>query len=363
MRRMLYGGLGLLAMSALAMSAANAQKASAEKQLLGVKVMQDWKKVLSIHGQPTRIESGAALTTVGGPQASGAMSGGSGTGLPSLGGMSPMGMSSMGMGTPGMGPMGGMMGSRAMMGGGGGPVGSMGSVKLDDGAETGSTMGGLPMGAMGGMSMGAPAMGPMGGMSMGGMTQQQQQPSGEGEVTWIYDRGQNTYVFLFNKDGKIIQIQSFGYANGGKTQLGITLGDQVAKIYRTYGWPDQIEKSGDSLTLDYSREHHVAFQLVDRHNGKGSRLVGITVALTEPRNPSGMLRMAGFGGSGKAVPAGGMSGAMMGGMVGARSGMMGPSAMSSMTSGAAMGGMRPGMMSGAMGTPGMSMGKGMMSSK
>ena len=88
-------------------------------------------------------------------------------------------------------------------------------------------------------------------------------------------------MFLFNKDGRVIQIQTFGYTGKGVTSRGIKLGDPVDSIYRKYGWTANIEKTGDSMTLDYSRKSHVAFQLVDRGHGKGYRVVGITVALTD----------------------------------------------------------------------------------
>jgi hypothetical protein len=341
---MLYGGIGLVALATLAMSAANAQKPTAERELLGVRVMQTWKMVLNRHGQPTRIETGAPVATIGGQQSS-TVSGGMSGGLPSMGGMGPMsGMppmppTGMGSGAP-MGMMGSsgmsaMMGARPGMTGPGsmgmmmppgGPMGMMGSGGVPTTEEGAGSYPG------GGMVMGG-KMGSMMGGGMMGATNAQAQASGEGEVTWIYDHGQNTYVFLFNKDGRVIQVQSFGYANGGKTAAGIALGDPVAKIYRTYGWPDQIEKEGDSMVLDYSRASHVAFQLLDRHNGKGSRVVGITVALTEPRNPAGILHMVGLRGQSTGATGG--------------AGMMGPSAPMGMmgrpSGGPMMGGVMPGM--------------------
>ncbi len=155
----------------------------------------------------------------------------------------------------GMAGMGGVGGKMRMMGGG--------------------MAGGGPMGMGAAMGEG-PTGGPMGmGMSAGGG----QTASSEGEVTWVYQKGQLTYMFLFNKDGRVIQIQEFGRTGGGGTSRGVRLGDTVSKVYRTYGWADSSTKQGNQLTLDYSRKAHVAFQLLDE--GKGSKVVGITVALTE----------------------------------------------------------------------------------
>ncbi len=101
----------------------------------------------------------------------------------------------------------------------------------------------------------------------------------EGEVTWIYERGPLTFMFLFNKDGRVIQIQEFGYKGGGVTSRGVKLGDPVSSIYRSYGWADSSVTQGRQLTLDYSHKAPVAFQLLSE--GKGAHVVGITVALTE----------------------------------------------------------------------------------
>ena len=83
------------------------------------------------------------------------------------------------------------------------------------------------MGQRGLMSSGG-TMGPAGGAAS---------TESEGEVTWYYDRPNGrTDTVLFNKDGRVIQIQSFGYNNGGVTSRGIRLGDPVRKVYSLYGW-------------------------------------------------------------------------------------------------------------------------------
>ena len=98
-------------------------------------------------------------------------------------------------------------------------------------------------------------------------------------MTWVYEKGPLTYMFLFNKDGRVIQIQEYGYNGGGSTMLGLHLGDPVAKIYKLYGWAGFSSKTGQDLTLDYSQKNHVAFQI--HGEGKNSKVVGITIALTE----------------------------------------------------------------------------------
>jgi len=117
--------------------------------------------------------------------------------------------------------------------------------------------------------------------------------SGEPEVTWIYERtirkvvegvtkeSVNTLLVLFNKDGRVIQVQSFGYSGSGVTARGVSLGDPLDKIYKRYGWTASISRAGDSMTLDYYRPANVAFQLIDLGSGKGYKVVGITVAATD----------------------------------------------------------------------------------
>jgi len=312
---------------ALAALSASAGAPAAERELLGVRIWRDWRAVLAKHGQPTRIEVGATSGPVtraqgggqglmGGPSVGGLMMPGmppmmgvpGGAGSPNMGlrgglpGMPGMGMAGtapmMGTGSmmpPGMGggmtaPMMGMGGGAPtppMMSGVTGPMSAMmgrgpsmfgGGRKLGDDSESPLGMAGGGMPGIGMPGIGMPGL-PRGGIS--GQPGYQSVDSGEGEVTWVYERGPNTYLFLFNKDGRVIQIQSFGYKAGGITSRGLTLGDATSKVYRLYGWPDSISKSGDTLTLDYSHKAHAAFQLVDRNDGKGMKVVGITVALME----------------------------------------------------------------------------------
>ena len=313
MRLSLRGVVGIAATVSLATVAlASGGQVAAERELLGVRILRDWKSVLQRHGQPTRIEMGASVgggESAGGNAAAGSMGAMTGPMTGPMMGMGAMGSAPGGMGggkmrgLPGMGGMtgpGGMagltgpgsMGSMMNMTGPGGMAAmGMGGAK---GGKLGAMMGGAPGGGMmsgammGGDDTFAPRTGSMGGpgvgmaMGRGGASAD----TGDGEVTWVYERGPNTFNVLFNKDGRVIQVQSFGYKNGGVTARGVVLGDSVKRIYQTYGWPENSEKNPQTgaLTLDYSRKSHVLFQLSDRDK-KGMKLVGITVALTERGQP------------------------------------------------------------------------------
>jgi len=291
-------GLSAIALGAILATVAGSATAQGEKGLLGLRIWDSkWRNVLAKYGQPTRIEVGAVTTGAG--QAGGAaggsgmpgmmggmgMAGSGGPGLPGLGGMGPRMGGMMGSGGPmGMG-MGGRMGSGGPMGGMPGmPGGMMGS----GGGKMGAMMGGMGMPGSGGpMGMGMPGMpGGMGGESMGGMGGGEQAASADEEVTWVYEhKGKSpvTDFFLFNRDGRLIQAGSFGYSGGAITSRGVHLGDPVAKIFATYGFTGNMVKDAarSTMTLDYSKEKNVAFQLLDRHNGLGYRVVGITVGLTD----------------------------------------------------------------------------------
>ena len=186
--------------------------------------------------------------------------------------MAPQGGGMMGGGPP-PGVMGGRMGGMMGMGGGGMAAGALGNPEDDRpgrGGLPGMPGGGGPIGGFG------MAPGGMGGMMGGGMGQA---VSNEGEVTWVYEKGPLTYLFLFNKDGRVIQISQFGYKGGGTTSRGVALGAPVRTVYSKYGWADSSAKAGNQLTLDYSHKANVAFQLLNR--GKGAQVVGVTVAITE----------------------------------------------------------------------------------
>lgn len=272
-----------------------------------------------------------AMGMPGGPMMGGAMMGGMGMlsgppGMPMMGGMASAGGAMGAPGARGGTSMGlAMGGGRSMSGapmGMGRPMGGFGGRKDEDEDDTGLSgpvagAGGAPRGAMGGgggmmsppqYGMTAPPgmsggmmggitlppgglMGGMGGPMMGGVGPQvgaQVQapasiPSEEVKETWVYVRGANTFHFMFNRDGRVIRIQSFGTKGVGATSRSINLGDQISKVYKAYGWAGATIKQGNSVTLDYSQKAHVVFDLLDRGDRKGLRVVGITVAPSEGR--------------------------------------------------------------------------------
>jgi len=231
----------------------------------------------------------------------------------------------MGAGRQSMGGMGGGMMGRAAggatMGGGGmmgaGAMGNRGGIRApqqydEDGQPIsggrggvggfgarpggmGSGLGGSSMGmsnGLAGFGGGATGIGGPYGSSYPG------QEIEEPEITWAYERkltkvvdgitktDTNVILVLFNKDGRVIQVQSFGYSGGaGVTSRGIRLGDTMTKVYNHYGWTANVQQafsgSMGSRTLDYSRTANVAFQFLDLGPGKGYRVVGITVAATD----------------------------------------------------------------------------------
>lgn len=245
-----------------------------------------------------------AMSSPGGPMGSSMGMGTPMSGPPrgAMGGMTspggPMG-SSMGMSAPMSGPPRGAMGGMTSPGGRGLPglggmgmaaglMGASGPGALVTGTPGGMTLPGMPPGGM----LGAPMLGAMPGSPgssgmTGGFTQTTPSASietGPGEVAWVYEKGTTTHVFLFNNEGRVIQIQSFGYAAGARTSAGVGLGDTAAKIYSIYGFPEETIVSGNTRTLVYSSKANAAFQLAEVE-GKGLRVVGITVALTKAPNP------------------------------------------------------------------------------
>jgi hypothetical protein len=261
----------------LCASAVNTAAGAPERALLGVRIWDStWKNVLAKHGQPTRIVVGTpsgAYAPAGGGAMMGMMGGSGGPGM--------MGRRMMGGGPPGMSMPGGFGGQGALPGlpgmgpGGGGGMSPYAQMMMQRGggggaaASEGEGPAGFGMGTPGGAG---PGMGGQGSAAA----------EAEEEVTWIYEHGLNTTNYLFNRDGRLIQIQSFGYENGGVTSRGVRLGDTTAKIYHDYGWPESLVKDDarGAMELNYAKKANATFQLVDRHDGKGYRVVGITIGIT-----------------------------------------------------------------------------------
>ena len=154
--------------------------------------------------------------------------------------------------------------------------------------------------------------------------------------------------FVFNKDGRVVQIESstnkVGAGHGiGVTSKTVTLGDSMSKVYAHYGWGKML-RGAPTPVLDYTRDYHVGFFF--DHSNHGPVVTGITVTLldipagagstsTLASSPGGMgggmMGMAGPGMMGR--PGAPMGGGMMSmggtaGMVGrmGRPGMLGPGA-------------------------------------
>jgi hypothetical protein len=314
MRVSISGAAGLAALGLLTLAPTGASAQKAEFALLGNKLWNTHSQVLARQGQPTRIEIGA---TAGGPAAP------AGGGMMSSGGMSSGGGGPMGASAsnnPGMAQQMQASMSRMMRGGGGGKMGGGGGLPgmgMGIGGDQGEGMATGPARAgsmgMGGGQMGINLSGGQGGGSGS---------SDEGEITWVYDKGLLTNFFLFNKDGRLIQVSSFGYSGGGAvTSRGLRLGDSIGKVYAQYGWTPNITKDDTrgTMTLDYSKDHHVAFQLAEKN--KVYHVVGITIGISE----LGQLQDFAPGTNFNARRAGGtMGGGMMGGGMGggSSSGMM-----------------------------------------
>jgi hypothetical protein len=172
----------------------------------------------------------------------------------------------------------GMMGGPGLPGFGGGSPGypgmSGGSPGFAGGPGEGAA-GGPMMPGMGGSSGGAPGV--------GGPAAEGEAP--EYEATWWYHDKVNGLhkSFLFNKDGRVIQIQEYGYDQkhkGSKTRMNVGLGSNLNTVLRTYGWSNDGANDGQNMIMRYGGENKVAFQLVK------NVVVGITVAIVKDVKPT-----------------------------------------------------------------------------
>ncbi|MCL5283636.1 MAG: hypothetical protein M1330_02855 [Armatimonadetes bacterium] len=303
---------GVLAMGGL--MPAQAAGLHVERSLLGIYLLRNFRSVLDKFGSPSEIISGGAVQqgnmypgmgmtgmTPGMPGGYPMMPGG----YPTMPGSAPyMGGSSLptlpGLGGPGTIPGMPTMPGTTMGGGGlsyvpggakrggigmggipGLPPSIMGASSAMPGMPpymtTGSTpygLPGMPGTAYGAQKSGASIFGSMSASTTG---------TEPGEQTWIYKTKNDQYEkrFLFNKDGRVIQIQVFGYSGPGETERGVRLGDPLSKVFKLYGWTSHVQQTGDTLYVDYRESAHAAFNLLDLPNGKGFRVVGITIAITE----------------------------------------------------------------------------------
>jgi hypothetical protein len=244
-------------------------QAPQENSLLGIRLMSPFSSVLRKYGQPNEIQIGAPTLPA---QAFPATPGAAGRpglqgGLPGMrGGPGMAGAPNDPEGVTGYGGLPGFAGGR--------PAGQPGAMPGMPGGYRGMMPGGMPPG------MNIPGMPP--GMGRPGMRGGPGNPAYQGdptagEITWWYHYPQKGlhYSFLLNKEGRVIQIQEYGWKGGSKTRQGIGLGSTLGQIIQKYGWTNNGEPAGEDLTLRYGGRNKVAFQLVK------NKVVGITVAVVK----------------------------------------------------------------------------------
>ena len=294
---------GIGALVSLGVTHAGAGKAvpvTAENSLLGVRLLDSYKSILSRFGQPAEVQVG--MPVEGGDGAGGAPGGmgapGGGMGMPGSGG-GPMGPP---MGMPG--GMGGMMGGsagpmgppRGMPGmpGGMGMPGSGGPTL--PGFPGGGRPGAMGMPGSGGGMPGSGGMGAPGGLGGGGAARGADTnvlptipgsgggPSEETVMWYKFPQQGLFYSFLFNKQGQVIQIQAYGYKPDPKvpvnarTSKGVALGSSLGTVLKNYGWSSDGEHVGDFIVLRYDNHDrlpggHGRLALQIQHN----QVVGITL--------------------------------------------------------------------------------------
>jgi hypothetical protein len=279
--------LGLIAGAGMPVSAA--KPVAIEKELLGVRVLQNYHEVLMRYGAPTRIFR--ATETVNYREAV-SLAGTSTGGI-----LDVLDSSSGGAGGSGGPMMGGpMMGGGGMSGmmRGGGKGGGMA------GMDGGPGMAGSPGLPGGGGSIG-------GGAGQGGSDNPDSSYSESGGFTWVYlyPFKELAYEFHFNKDGRVERIAELGRGWGQHTSRGIGLGDTLEKIYSIYGWTDRIkDEDNGKFSLLYNDRYHAQFLILK------NKVVGISVFLKE--NQFMLFGSGSGGGAGGSM----MGGSMMGGQMG-----------------------------------------------
>ncbi len=268
-----------------------------EKSLLGVHLLSTFKDVMKKYGQPNEIQVGSPALPSQVPQNA---AGSSNTGMPGMFGGMPGGMAG---GMPGM-PGGMMGGRRGMMGGPSGMMGAGGSLpgfaggKEDEmGGRRGMFQGGggmagrtagipggfpggsLPPGIGGGGSYPGGFPGGAAGMGYPGMNGGEEPEIGAESTWWYHFPKRGLHIsFLFNKDGKVIQIQEYGWKDDGKTSgsrtgQGIGLGSSLGSVIQKYGWSNDGDRNGNNLVMRYGGRDRLALQLVK------NAVVGITLAV------------------------------------------------------------------------------------
>jgi len=234
-----------------------------ETGLLGVKLLDNALKVITLYGNPDQIQA------LGG---GGAAGGGGGFGGP---------------------------GGRGGAGGGGGGGASIPNVDFMNpfdlnpslnkqmspdagGQEFGPPSGGAPFGGPGGRGgFGGPGgpggFGPGGPGGAGGG----QQASSAEYTRWVYLRNGTKIGFVVDKFQRVVQIEAIGLQNQRvKTRRGIGFGSSFGSVLKAYSQnpPDNYDIAGDTVTVKYLTRERVAFRMSRLGSKKAHVVTGIVVA-------------------------------------------------------------------------------------
>ena len=119
----------------------------------------------------------------------------------------------------------------------------------------------------------------------------QEQTRIENEIVYMYRaKGGSTYLFQFNKDGRVVQISAYGRRPDprARTSRGVGFNDSYSKVVASYGHPDEHAFSGDIYVIRYNKLG-VAFQF----EAKTNRVTGIIVAAGIPTLGAGFSQLGG----------------------------------------------------------------------
>jgi hypothetical protein len=113
----------------------------------------------------------------------------------------------------------------------------------------------------------------------------------ETEIVYLYRaKGGSTYLFQFNKDGRVVQISAYGRRPDPRvrTSRGVGFNDPYSKVVSSYGHPDEHAFGGDIYVIRYNKLG-VAFQF----DAKTNRVTGIFVAAGIPTLGAGFSQLGG----------------------------------------------------------------------
>jgi len=111
------------------------------------------------------------------------------------------------------------------------------------------------------------------------------------EIVYLYrSKSGSTYLFQFNKDGRVVQISAYGQRPDPRvrTSRRIGLGDPYSKVVLAYGAHDDFAARGNIYVIRYNKLG-VAFQF----DAKTNRVTGIFVAAGVPTMGMGFTELGG----------------------------------------------------------------------